>query len=353
MFSARIRAVGPQNLWSDPNVPQQGFSLPVSMGPMALPPQKPKRRWRGILAWSLMVFAGGIAVGPPLVDYASQGVEAGVKVIAKRWPRLLGRHRPVASEVVPQAPQRTQPVVSPTSATPAPARAEPTPQRVAVAALPPTPAPSEPAERPARAGHAKAVARASAPAPAAPARKGAKRSDPFDTGGGMDEAPAPKPATRASSAAPAPEPAPRPAAGKSSDPLDNLLAGAVTDSKGKSSSKKTSKDIDAMLKDVQKGDSTPAAKPKQQAELPPLSSSDIAKAMAGVKARSNECARRLKQTGIAQLNLNVGKNGKVTDVSVGGKVAGTPLADCIAKAARGATFPPNAGLRFDYKIDAR
>jgi hypothetical protein len=110
-----------------------------------------------------------------------------------------------------------------------------------------------------------------------------------------------------------------------------------------------------MLKDVQKTDGAPAAKPKAQAqaELPPLSASDIAKAMAGVKARSNECARRLKQKGIAELNLNVGKNGKVTDVSVGGKVAGTPLADCIAKAARGATFPPNAGLRFDYKIDAR
>jgi hypothetical protein len=34
-------------------------------------------------------------------------------------------------------------------------------------------------------------------------------------------------------------------------------------------------------------------------------------------------------------------------------VADTPLAACIAKAARAATFPPNAGLRFDYKIDVR
>lgn len=126
----------------------------------------------------------------------------------------------------------------------------------------------------------------------------------------------------------------------------------MTDTKGKSSSKKTSKDIDAMLKDVQKSEPAPAAKPRAQAELPPLSPADISKAMAGVKARSGECARRLGQRGVAELNLNVGKSGRVTDVTVGGKVAGTPLAACIEKAARAATFPPNAGLRFDYKVDA-
>lgn len=352
-----------QNLWSDPNVPQQGFGLPISMGPMALPPQKPKRSSRGILAWSLVVFAGGIAVGPTAVDYASQVIDAGANVIAKRWPRLLGRYQPVASGELPQAPQRvglgaspsaatgvpTQPVVSPTSATPAPVRPELAPQRVAVAALPPTPPPVERAERPGRAGHAKPAAKVSAPPPA-PARKGSKHQDPFDTGSGAEQA---APAPKAAPSAPAPEPPSRPAASKSSDPLDNLLAGAVTDSKGKSSSKKTSKDIDAMLKDVQKGDAAPAPKAKEQTALPPLSSSDISKAMAGVKVRSNECARRLNQKGIAELNLNVAKSGRVTDVTVGGKVAGTPLADCIAKAARGATFPPNAGLRFDYKIDAR
>lgn len=75
--------------------------------------------------------------------------------------------------------------------------------------------------------------------------------------------------------------------------------------------------------------------------------------MAGVKTRCNACAQRLGQTGIAELKITVGKNGAVTDVLVGGKIANTPLAACIEKATRMATFPPSTGLRFDYRIDAR
>jgi len=46
--------------------------------------------------------------------------------------------------------------------------------------------------------------------------------------------------------------------------------------------------------------------------------------------------------GIAELNLVVGKEGRVTQVSVGGNVANTPLAACIEKAVRAASFPRSA-----------
>lgn len=278
-------------------------------------------------------------------------------MLAKRWPGRFGHYQPGVSEVAPPPPQRVvrgarpavqavpvQPVAPPAAVAPEGPQAEASAPRVAVAALPPTPAPSERAERPSRMGRSKSAAKPSA---SSSVRKGGRSHDPFAVNDGAGAV------TEAASKAASPDPASRAAASKSSDPLDNLLAGAVTDSKGKSSSKKTSRDIDVMLKDVQKSDGTPAAKPKAQAEAAPLSPSEIAKVMAGVKARSHECARKSGQKGIAQLNLNVGKNGKVTDVKVGGKVAGTPLADCVEKAARAATFRPNTGLRFDYKIDAR
>ncbi len=128
------------------------------------------------------------------------------------------------------------------------------------------------------------------------------------------------------------------------------MTDGVADSKGK---KRESKDLDALLKDVQK--SKPEPPPKREAPPPPasLSASDISKVMAGVKTRGNQCAQRLGQKGVAELKITVGKDGHVTDVNVGGKVADTPLGACVEKATRAATFPPSSGLRFDYRIDCR
>jgi hypothetical protein len=56
---------------------------------------------------------------------------------------------------------------------------------------------------------------------------------------------------------------------------------------------------------------------------------------------------------VADLRLVVGKDGRVSDVSVRGKLAGSSLAECIAQAARGASFPPNSGLKFNYRIDVQ
>jgi hypothetical protein len=130
-------------------------------------------------------------------------------------------------------------------------------------------------------------------------------------------------------------PAPKSAGPKSHDSLDK------------------NKDIDAMLKDVQKSNPPPPPKREAQPSLPPLSPADIAKVMASVKTRGNDCAQRLGAKGVAELKLAVGKDGKVTEARVGGKLANTPLGACIEKAARASSFPPSSGLRFDYRIDVR
>lgn len=355
--------------WPDPNLQQQqGFSLPVSIGPMSLPVEKPKRRWRGLVAWSLCLFAVGVASGPLLTEYAYQAIEAGGAFMAVNSPAFLRPYLPLP--VDPNAP----PVVAPRSrpGTPSveaaklpsePARAASEPTRPAPA---PAPAPeaeraapervaaAEPAAHAAKGKHAKSASNrapaepAPAPAPSVPtARKASKSQDPFDTGARAAE---PSPAKAKAT----PEPVARPS--KSSDGLDSLMAGGVSDEGAKGKAKRsTSKDIDAMLKDVQKSDPAPVApkRTEQPADLPQLTSSDIARVMGGVKTRANACGKRLNQKGVAELKLTVAKDGRITDVTVGGKVAGTPLAECVDKAARTATFQPNAGLKFDYRIDVR
>jgi hypothetical protein len=184
-------------------------------------------------------------------------------------------------------------------------------------------------------------------APAEPARhKQGGDGDPFDSdGGGASE---PAGAKHVAKAAPEPAPATRPSA-KSGDALDDLMTG-VGGGGSKPAKRSTSKEIDVMLKDVQKSEPPPPPKRAEPAPLPPLTASDIATAMAGVKTSANRCGRRFGQSGVADLKLMVGRDGRVTDVAVHGKLADSPIAQCIAKAARRTTFPRNAGLKFDYRI---
>lgn len=137
-------------------------------------------------------------------------------------------------------------------------------------------------------------------------------------------------------------------ASKSGDPLDSLMNDVVTDSK---KGKKDSKEMDAILKDVQKADPTTTAKKDQPASAPPLSPADISAAMAQVKVKGNSCAQRFGRSGTAELKITVSREGKVTDVAVAGKLAGTPVAGCIEQAVKTAAFRPNAGLKFDYRMD--
>jgi hypothetical protein len=205
-----------------------------------------------------------------------------------------------------------------------------------------------------RSHHGKGAAKAN---PSASTKKASAGDDPFASE--AESASAPKVAAPSSKSKPAPSesaaaakrtPEPKPAAAKSNDSLDSLMADGVSDSKGK---KRDSKDLDALLKDVQKSKPEPPPKHEDPPPASPLSPSDISRVMAGVKTRGNTCAQRLGQKGIAELKITVGKTGAVTDVQVGGKVANTPLAECIDKATRAAKFPASSGLKFDYRIDVR
>jgi hypothetical protein len=381
----------PNNPWSDPKAPPPELNLPVSMGPINLPnlPQlspvpepKPKRRWGLFVVWTFFAFAGGIAAGPILTDQAYLLVERVAPMVGMSVPRFAqkGTPAPPPGKVISPA---MAPVAARTVAEPKgpiveargdQAEAKPVPSAVEKKAEPaaaPSGAPEavpvrhttagshartqEVAEAPAaHPRHAKGAAKA---APEAHPKRSSESDDPFASDDGSAKEPrgaAPggksKPSRSDTAGSARSASVPKAAASKSSDPLDNLMADGVTGGKGK---KRESKDLDALLKDVQK--SNPEPPPKREAPPPAasLSPADISRVMAGVKTRSNECAARLGQKGIAELKITVGKDGHVSNVRVGGKVAGTPLAACVEKATRTATFPASSGLRFDYRIDCR
>jgi hypothetical protein len=360
------------------------------MGPLTLPqmPQpKRKRRWKLFLLWSLLMFAGGVAAGVALIDPICGGLANVASTLGLPAPRFVANRRatapasapsavppePAAASApepapapvadIPRAPEGTgqgqalaaKPAAIPAEAKPAPELAAPAPREPAPHdpklthhAVAATPARAEPAAEPERVPHGKGAAKTASSAGTS-AKKLAKFDDPFASDGETANEAKPAAASGKAKAAPS-EPAPRPTA-KSNDSLDSLMADGVGDSKGK---KRDSKDLDALLKDVQK--SKPEPKAKHEEPPPPaaaLSPSDISRVMAGVKTRSNDCAHRLGQKGNAELKITVGKDGRVSDVTLGGNVANTPLGACIEKATRAATFPASSGLRFDYRIDAR
>jgi hypothetical protein len=358
--------------WPNLNAPPQYFdAAPTAVAP--IPKAKPTRRGRKIVAWSLCVFAGGLAAGPLLADYADQGLEAGIAWLAKWAPSFLQPYLPKPLEASTQKPQgstvaRTVPAApSAVATTPtAPGQPEPTSEVAARPAGAKAPAKaaatkaSEPERRmvQAKAHKARATRRLAAtvvaaePATATPKPAGQKhgeRGNPFvgDEGGASEAAATERPAKAAS----------QPAAGKSSpaksgDGLDDLMAGGAGSGRPKDR-RSTSREIDDMLKDVQKSQPAPRPTRTEPAPLPSLTASDIATVMAGVKTGARACGRRFGQTGVVDLRLAVAKNGKVTDVALRGKLADLPISECITRAARGAAFPPNSGLKFDYRIDVQ
>jgi hypothetical protein len=366
--------------WRNLSVPPRYFDTPTTaVAAMPQPVQKPTRRGRRIAAWSLWVFAGGLAAGPLLADYADQGLEAAIAWLAKSAPSFVRPYLPKPLEESTPPPQASTvaPPVSPAAPAIAPARTEPARTEPAskVAAQPggvkasgaaTTAKAAEPerrimqakAHRPRATRKLAAALGASEPArpaesaqPKAPAKPAGRRerANPFaaDEGGSIEAAPTERPAKAAA----------EPAAGKSSptksgDGLDDLMAGVTGGSPSKDR-RNTSREIDAMLKDVQKSQPAPRPKRAEPAPLPSLTASDIAKAMAGVKTGARACGRRFGQNGVVDLRLAVGKDGKVTDVALRGKLAELPISECITRAARGAAFPPNSGLKFDYRIDVQ
>ncbi len=373
--------------WSNPSAPQVGYGAwpdlqasppysdagPAVAAPMPQPVVKAARRGRAMVALSLSTLALGLAAGPLLTEHADRGLELGLQWLVKWTPNFLQPYLPKpleASTPLLQGPEVAQAIsAAPRDVPPVPIAAkqpDPTPEVVpqpVVAKAPEvvTAAKTIPAERrrePSRSRKARvtrgrtaslAMAESAAVTPAAKTtRRG--RSEPIDPFA-PDETGASKAAATARPAKVAAEPVAsksRPA--KSGDTLEDLMAGAASASQAKDH-RKSSRDIDAMLQDVQKSHPTPRPARAEPESLPSLTPSDIAKVMGGVKAGAKACGRRFGEKGVADLRLTVGKNGKVADVAVRGKLAGLSVAECISQVAREASFPPNSGLKFNYRLD--
>jgi hypothetical protein len=353
------------------------------MGPLNLPEAPRKRRWVWLILWTLLVFAGGVVAGPTVTNQALVILDRGYSMLGMSSPQFVEKLKPAAPrsapliEPLPAAGSDEETGAPSVAAAPAAARAEkpaqadkpaaatapqPTARAMAVATQgrPESAAAGKPVAHP---SHAKSEARApsarasarTADSASAPATAG--YHDPFVDDAESTPAPAApsrksKPALDELAPAEKSEPTPKPAASGSRDSLDSLMADVVTDTKGKGKPRE-GKGLDAILNDVQKGKPEPQPQREAPAALPPLAQADITRVMAGVKTRGKDCARQFGKDGIAELKLAVGKDGSVTNVSVGGKLANTPVAACIEKAARAAAFPRSAGLRFDYRIDVR
>jgi predicted Zn finger-like uncharacterized protein len=85
----------------------------------------------------------------------------------------------------------------------------------------------------------------------------------------------------------------------------------------------------------------------------PLSKAAVVAGMNGVKGKVGDCYNQFKVPGMAMVNVNIGKSGKVTSSAVTGKFQGTPTGACVEKAVRTASFPPSDGLSTPYPFNLR
>jgi hypothetical protein len=370
--------------WTNLRAPQQWSSAPATVEPAR------KRKGRGIVAWTLWVFAGGLFAAPQLTDYADQGVEAGVAwlaALAPSAPSFVRPYLPKPTEAPAQAPaaQRSRvegsaPVV-PTAVAPAvpveataraarkpeiaaqPARkpeiaAQPAgmnataaaPSRALVADQRPARDPRPHAVRGKRGKIAVALPLDDAPAPVAEKTAAPKHGasvDPFE--GGEGAAPATTRATKTAA-----EPTAVKSQPKSHDSLDDLMADGPGGGGKAHEKRSTSREIDAMLKDVQKSDPQPTPKRVEPASASAsLTAADISRVMSGVKSNAAECGKRFGQSGVADLKLTVGKDGTLSGVAIRGQLADSPVGRCVVQAARNAVFPHSGGLTFNYRVDVR
>lgn len=357
--------------WQNVNPPQPYFDPgPIAAAPMPQLQVKPVRKGRTMVAWCLWMVAIGLAAAPLSAEYVDQAMESGIEWLAKMAPNFLLPYLPKPLEISPLQPQGLNGAgdvpAAPSAVVPTRAVAEqlePTPEVVErpVAAKAPGLAATIKPIRPERhteqarthktratGKHALAKAESTAPVPAAkPARHSRKElSDPWAGNETGKVVASERPAKAAAEPA-----AVKSKPARSGDSLDDLMAGAASASPSKDH-RKSGRDIDAMLQDVQKSHPAPARPTRAEPEsLPALTASDIAKAMAGVKTGARACGKRFGQNGVADLKLAVGKDGRVSDVAVRGKLAGSPISGCITQAAQAASFPPNSGLKFNYRID--
>ncbi len=302
------------------NRPNQGtadlpaFSAPQfsPVAPVLLSPSNSPPKWIigllvalgavtvGLVVVSVKMFSdkpAPVAVTPPPAAVAPTGAK---KPAAPGVPGAAGAAG-TATAAAPAAPAATPP-----STPPPPAEA-----------LPPREAPRAAADRP------------------APSRTGRAGGKPPRGGRGLDDALA----SRLAGVQNPPPARPAPAAPKQpKDELDALLEAASGGRKP------------AAAAAARNDDPEPAPRAEKG---PPLGIQDINRGMMGVLPKARECYSQFKVPGVANAKITVDPRGRVTEVSVTGKFAGTPSGGCVESAIKGAKFSPSAGLTFNYPVPLR
>ncbi len=74
-----------------------------------------------------------------------------------------------------------------------------------------------------------------------------------------------------------------------------------------------------------------------------LGRSQIQAGLRGIKGNVQRCYDRFKIPGLANVQVKIGRNGRVTSARIKGMFNGTPTGTCVAQAARQARFQPFTG----------
>ena len=141
-----------------------------------------------------------------------------------------------------------------------------------------------------------------------------------------DTAPSPKAESAPKAEAPA---APAPKKGGKHDALDDLLTDASPESKP--AAKK------AAAREESSGGGEDSSLPDQ------LDKGQIVSGMQKIKGRVGSCFDQYKVPGMANVAVTISGSGRVSSASVTGQFAGTPTGDCVARAAKSASFPKFKG----------
>jgi hypothetical protein len=202
-----------------------------------------------------------------------------------------------------------------TAATPTPTPVAPTAAPVVVQHIEEAPA----------AGSAAAVAVAAAPPVEPPPMKAiATKSRAKAPAPQATHAAAKPTAIAAKDQAPAPE----------SKKADSGAAGGKADATGKAVAN-GQESLDQLIKEAGAEDKPKAGPTLDKKEL---SANDFKAGMSSIQGKAQACFKGTQ--GMAQVKLVILPSGKVTRVTVTGKFAGQPEAECVTAAVKSATFPP-------------
>jgi hypothetical protein len=226
------------------------------------------------------------------------------------------------------------------------------PAAVVAKAAPPVAAKAEPTRASRHAHASRSSSRAARVALAAPARSTAKAAKGTAE---ADEAPkvakADKP-ERSEKPVAAEEPAP-PRAAEPADPLEKLMAGAVSTKK---SSRREAKSVEEALAGSGGARETAAPIPAALQTAAPkktLTRDQIVQALRSVQGDVDECAKRFHKTGGADVEIAVDRDGTVQKAKATGANAGTPIGKCLEDAVSSADFPTSDGMKFPYRLTLR